>query len=143
MIYVILVSHGELAGGLKTAVQMMTGKREELLAISLKDEMDSGSYESGFRELTAELRPEDRILLFADIQGGSPLTSAIAVLAEKGLLKNAEVFTGMNMAMVLTAVLMKDAMPMEELCAHIVDESQRSISHFMIEGSWEPEEDEI
>ena len=39
MKYVVMVSHGEFAPGLHSAVKMMTGDREDVLSTSLKDGM--------------------------------------------------------------------------------------------------------
>ena len=51
---------------------------------------------------------EDEIILLADIKGGSPLTTAIAVLEETDLLSKAAFYVGMNLPMALNAACYKD-----------------------------------
>lgn len=77
MRYLILVSHGTFAPGLHNAVGMMAGAgRKDIRSTSLLDGMDVDTYRKAFAELVADITAEDEILLFADIIGCSPLTTA-------------------------------------------------------------------
>ncbi len=108
MKYVIMVSHGEFAPGLHSAVKMMTGDRDDVLSTSLKADMSADEFAENFRTLVAPLKEDDSVILLADILSGSPFTNALAVLDEKGLMGNTIVIAGMNMPLAITAVLMKD-----------------------------------
>ena len=108
MKYVIMVSHGEFAPGLHSAVKMMTGDRDDVLSTSLKADMSADQFAENFRTLVAPLKEDDSVILLADILSGSPFTNALAVLDEKGLMANTIVIAGMNMPLAITAVLMKD-----------------------------------
>ena len=55
MKYVVMVSHGEFAPGLHSAVKMMTGNREDVLSTSLKEDMDADQFASNFSELVANI----------------------------------------------------------------------------------------
>ena len=108
MKYVIMVSHGEFAPGLHSAVKMMTVDRDDVLSTSLKADMSADQFAENFRTLVAPLKEDDSVILLADILSGSPFTNALAVLDEKGLMANTIVIAGMNMPLAITAVLMKD-----------------------------------
>ena len=108
MKYVIMVSHGEFAPGLHSAVKMMTGDRDDVLSTSLKADMSADQFAENFRTLVAPLKEDDSVILLADILSGSPFTNALAVLDEKGLMANTIVIAGMKMPLAITAVLMKD-----------------------------------
>ena len=108
MKYVIMVSHGEFAPGLHSAVKMMTGDRDDVLSTSLKADMSADQFAENFRTLVAPLKEDDSVILLADILSGSPFTNVLAVLDEKGLMANTIVIAGMNMPLAITAVLMKD-----------------------------------
>jgi PTS system N-acetylgalactosamine-specific IIA component len=108
MKYVVMVSHGTFAPGLHSAVQMMTGPREDVLDTSLLPDMSADTFQENFRKLVKPIKPEDEIILLADILSGSPFTKALEVLAQNDMLPNTVVLAGMNMPMALTAVLMKD-----------------------------------
>ena len=86
MRYVVMVSHGEFAPGLHSAVKMMTGDRADVLSTSLKADMSADEFAANFRELVKDLKAgEDQVILLADILSGSPFTNALSVLDEKGM----------------------------------------------------------
>ena len=80
MKYVVMVSHGEFAPGLHSAVKMMTGDREDVLSTSLKDGMSADEFASNFAELVKDFKADDQVILLADILSGSPFTNALNVL---------------------------------------------------------------
>jgi PTS system N-acetylgalactosamine-specific IIA component len=110
MRYVLLVSHGEFAPGLQKAIEMLAGSnREDLLAISLKNGMGADEFAVQVKELLSEkIGEDDEIAMFADIVGGSPLTTAANVIAEMGLLGRTVMVGGMNLPLVLSTLLSKD-----------------------------------
>ena len=59
--------------------------------------MSADTFQENFRKLVEPIKPEDEIILLADILSGSPFTKALEVLSEKGYLKNTIVIAGMNM----------------------------------------------
>ena len=104
MKYVVMVSHGEFAPGLHSAVKMMTGDRDDVLSTSLKADMSADEFAENFRELVKDLKAgEDQVILLADILSGSPFTNALSVLDEKGMLEDSLVIAGMNMPLAITA----------------------------------------
>jgi len=132
MKYVVMISHGEFAPGLRSAVFMMTGPKDEVLCTNLRADMSADEFQENFRALVAPISPEtDEVILLCDILGGSPMTKSLEVLSEKNLLDKAIVLTGMNMPMAMTAVIMKDAMDDKEaLTAAIISEAQNAVSEF-------------
>ena len=63
MKYVVMVSHGEFAPGLHSAVKMMTGDREDVLSTSLKDGMSADEFASNFAELVKDFKADDQVIL--------------------------------------------------------------------------------
>ena len=109
MRYVLLVSHGEFAPGLHKAIEMLAGSnREDVLSTSLKNGMGADEFADNVRAVLKDITEEDEIALFADIVGGSPLTTAANVIAEKGLLDRTVMVGGMNLPLVLSTILTKD-----------------------------------
>ncbi|MBB5335014.1 PTS sugar transporter subunit IIA [Pectinatus brassicae] len=139
MLYVIMVSHGEFAPGLHTAVKMIAGDRENVLSTSLKDGMSADEYGDEFKKIIAPITSEDKIVLLADIVGGSPLTTAVNILNEKGLLINTKSFGGMNLPMALTVVLNEESF-FAAASKELVQEGQNGIQEFKLEDE---EDDDI
>ena len=132
MKYMMLVSHGTFAPGLHNALSMLAGEgREDILSTSLENGRGSVSV----------VKDEDELILFGDLIGGSPLTTAANVIAEKGLLSRTRMIGGMNLPLVLTAALMKDSMETEDLVGMLQDEAKDAIKEFCI--TTEENEDDI
>ena len=141
MRYLILVSHGTFAPGLHNALGMMAGSdREDIRSTSLLDGMDVDTFRANFAELVQDITPEDEIILTADIIGGSPLTTALDVLTEKGLLGKTLAIGGMNLTLVLTAAFADADTPLDELEAELTGEAKDQIKRFALGGD---EDDDI
>ena len=141
MRYLILVSHGTFAPGLHNALGMMAGSdREDIRSTSLLDGMDVDTFRANFAELVQDITPEDEIILTADIIGGSPLTTALDVLTEKGLLARTLAIGGMNLSLVLTAAFADADTPLDELEAELTGEAKDQIKRFALGGD---EDDDI
>lgn len=141
MRYLILVSHGTFAPGLHNALGMMAGSdREDIRSTSLLDGMDVDTFRVNFAELVQDITPEDEIILTADIIGGSPLTTALDVLTEKGLLDKTLAIGGMNLPLVLTAAFADAETPLEELEQELTGEAKDQIKRFALGGD---EDDDI
>lgn len=143
MKYLVLVSHGGLAEGLKTSLAMFAGdKMDQVLAVGLKEGKSVDDFAETFRESIAVLTEEDSVLVLADIVGGSPLTTAANVLAQEGKLDDALILGGMNLTMALTATVMKDILDGKELTQAILSEASSALQEFDVTGD-DDEEDDI
>lgn len=140
--YVVLVSHGMFAPGLHSALDMLVGEgREDILSTSLENGMSSEVYGKNLRKKLEAVTAEDEILLFGDLVGGSPLTTAANIIAEKGLLKRTVMIGGMSLPLVLNAVLTKDSMELGEAVDMLVPEAREELKEFQVTN--EETEDEI
>ncbi len=142
MKYVVLISHGDFAPGLESAVKMMVGQREDLVSASLKDGKSVDDFLAELEKALAPITQEDEILMFCDILGGSPLTSSLELLHNRGLLPKTKVLTGMNMPMVITAMTMKDNVDLPTLVDMVLMEGKEGISEFELDTE-EADEDDI
>ena len=141
MRYLILVSHGTFAPGLHNALGMMAGSdREDIRSTSLLDGMDVDTFRANLAVLVGDITAEDEIILTADIIGGSPLTTALDVLTEKGLLGKTLAIGGMNLPLVLTAAFADADTPLEELEQELTGEAKDQIKRFDLGGD---EDDDI
>ena len=144
MKYVVLVSHGTFAPGLKKVLEMLAGgDREDVIAVGLENGMGADEFAEKFVDAISGVKEGDEIILLADIIGGSPLTNAIEQDSNKGLIENTIIFGGMNLAMALTATLMKDAVDKDMLRENLVSEAKDAIKEFVLETSSSDDEDDI
>ena len=104
----------------------------EVLSTSLLNGMGADEYADNFRKLISPVGPEDEIILFADLVGGSPLSFAANVLAEEGLLGRTLMIGGMNLPLVLTTVLSKDMMELEDIKSEILPDAVEGLKVFEV-----------
>ena len=84
MKYVVLVSHGTFAPGLKSVLAMLAGgEREDVISVGLEDGMSADTFAENFRNAISGIKSEDEIILLGDIIGGSPMTNALEQISKK------------------------------------------------------------
>ena len=133
MKYVVMVSHGTLAPGLHSVLKMLGGKdREDVLSASMEDGMGADDFVLRFNETIAGVKDEDEIILLADIIGGSPLTNALDVLSQRGMLRKTMAFGGMNLPRALTASMMKDTLDEKGLEELLLTESRNAVQKMVL-----------
>ena len=87
MKYVVLVSHGEFADWSKNILyRCLQEINLILLSAGLKDGMDADTFAKELLDKLAVINQDDKVILLGDLVGGSPLTTAMDVLNEKGLI---------------------------------------------------------
>lgn len=131
MRYVILVSHGGLAEGLKSSLSMFAGDQmDQVLAFGLKDGESINRFEERVTSSLKGLTMEDTVLVLGDIIGGSPLTTVSSVLSDIGKLDSSVILGGLNLTMGLTGLVMKDLLEGKELAQSILSEAFSALQEF-------------
>lgn len=138
MNYAILISHGNFAEGLHQALTMFVGEREDVISIGLKKEEDVDTLAARIKELMKQFQEDDQFLILGDLIGGSPLTTLMNCFEEQGFLSRSVILGGMNLAMALNAVLMKDDLEGAKTMA--LQEAKDAIKELQITSD---EEDDI
>lgn len=133
MRYVLLVSHGTLAPSLQNATRMLIGEQGNLRSASMPDGTGADEYVESFRALLTDLLPTDQIVLLADLAEGSPMTNALNTLSECGLLANTVAIAGMNLPAVLTAAMLEEEMPNDEVSSAILVEAHNQLRAVTLE----------
>ncbi len=142
MKYLLLVSHGGFAEGLKTSLAMFAeDKMDQVIAVGLKNGKTVDDFAQDFRQAISGLTAEDSVIVLADIVGGSPLTTACSVLDEVGKLDDAIVLGGMNLPMAITSAVMKDMLEGDAFVQAVLPEAQAALQEFKIVS--DDEEDDI
>lgn len=143
MKYLVLVSHGGFAEGLKTSLAMFAGdKMDQVIAVGLQNGKSVDDFAIDFKAAMAPLKEDDSVVVLADIVGGSPLTTACGVLEELGKLDTAVVLGGMNLPMALTSVVMKDALEGADFVVAVLPEAQAALQEFKVTSDDADDEDD-
>ncbi|MHC5227296.1 PTS mannose/fructose/sorbose transporter subunit IIAB [Enterococcus sp. LJL99] len=116
---IVLISHGKMADGVKSSLEMIIGKQEHVYAVSLKEDGDNIQFENDLVETMKALK--GRTLIISDLLGGTPCNVAV-----KNYLENEEIdiMAGMSLPLVIESALNSNATTNELLkltSAGIVD----------------------
>ena len=139
---ILIATHGEFASGLLNAVELIAGKQEKVGTIGLHHEDGVEEFEGKVNQMLDSLDKGDGVLVFVDILGGTPSNVIFRSLSRKKF----KAIAGVNMAMVVQAVMMRDAMSYDELYENVLETAKRPpiLLHEMYEEMQkETEEDEI
>lgn len=125
MIGVLLVSHSELAHGMKTAVEFVAGEQKNFFSLGL-EESGVAMYRAKLEKLVADLPKEiKQMIIVCDIPSGSPGTNAYDILVQTGM--EVEMLSGMNLAMLLDMILMREGKEFQQLIADGIKVGKESI----------------
>ena len=111
MIPIILVTHGPMATSIIESAEMLVGKSEKLVGITLQL---SGNFEEFQQRIFAQARQLDEgsgVMILVDLLGGSPYNATAKVLSQE----NIECLTGLNLSMLLTALDQREYCDLKQL----------------------------
>lgn len=113
MVGILVATHGGFAEGLVNAVELIAGKQEKVKTIGLYHGDGIGEFEDKTKKLIRELDDGNGVLVFVDILGGSPANTVMKCLSMDHEIR---AIAGVNMGMLVQAVMMRDGTSLEDLC---------------------------
>lgn len=134
----ILCSHGPLAIGLLQSLEMLAGDVPNICAFSLEPGDDVVQYRQAVVS-QLEVYPKGTII-FVDLLGGTPCNQLLQYVQESG--KVIEIITGMNLPIVLNAVLMRQNQKGNDFFLSLIADGKQSIGRVELEQLFMDDEDE-
>lgn len=127
---ILLLSHGPFAVALVDTAKMLFGESENLAAFSLEPGDDIDQYRKAFTEVIDEF-PQGSLIL-VDLFGGTPCNQVMRYIQETG--KPLEVVGGMNLPMLVNAVMAREAMSGKDFSLDTVENGKNGIFRVDTEG---------
>lgn len=132
----ILATHGKMAGGMQSTLEMIAGEQENLTCINAytdecKDPMPV------FQKVIADCKPEDDIVIMTDLLGGSVNNNAMTLIEND----HVHVVTGINLPAIISLVMSDEETPTVEAIKEAI-ESAREMLQYCNELSLNPQEEE-
>lgn len=100
---ILLVSHGGMAAGVKTSLEMIAGKQNHVSTVSLNEDGDNIQFEEELKRKMKTLNGS--VLIIADLLGGTPCNVALKNYSEDTQVK---IIAGMSLPMVIEAAINKE-----------------------------------
>lgn len=97
---VLVASHGHLASGIRSSIEILTGMADMVEAVDCY--VDDSDFTPRIQAFIDSVGPEDEAIIFTDIYGGSVFQKVVLMEPEKrGIIH----VTGMNLGLVIEALL--------------------------------------
>ena len=135
---ILLLSHGPFAVSLIDTAKMLFGDSENLAAFSLEPGDDIDKYRESFVEVINEF-PKGSLIL-VDLFGGTPCNQVMRYIQETG--EPLEIVGGMNLPMLVNAVLAREGMSGKEFSLNTVQNGKNGIFRVDAEGFLSDDDDE-
>lgn len=141
MRYLLFASHGKFSAGLHDTFNMIMGERDNVRHVGLENGMGVPELEAQVREFISVLKPEDDVLVLADIIGGSPMTTTVSLLVEELGADRVRAIGGMSLPMALAAAGAEDE-SLEEAVAECKEAGADQIKEFVLPTDDDDDDDE-
>lgn len=123
MFNVIVAGHAELATGLVSALTLIAGERDNVAVVEYHNGQSPEDLDERIQAAAATLKHDGPLLILTDLHGGTPFNRA-GMYALKH--DNVEVFTGVNLPMLIQAATTKKTTPASVL--KVMDAASKGVS---------------
>lgn len=117
MNYIVLTGHGNYATGMKSALELIVGPKENVLAFDFLKEESEEQFSLKFKDLDKN----NNYLFACDLMGGTPYK----VVSRLDL--NKEILIGTNLGGLLDTVFKIDKLSLNELAINLKEASLKSL----------------
>lgn len=133
VIGVLVLTHGEMADGLVSAVNLIGGEFEKFEAIGLYADSDIENYKLQVQQKVTDLDDGSGVLVFCDLFGATPYNTTAKIYGDlKDKIKYRSI-TGVNLPMILEGLFNRESLNLEELTDYILDVGKDGIKELFKE----------
>jgi mannose/fructose/sorbose-specific phosphotransferase system IIA component len=124
MIHLLVVTHGMMAEGIVQTSRMFTGEQENVEYICFKEDMGQEELTELIDEKMKRVPSGEQLLIFCDILGGTPFNISSKFSFNN---ENIAVFYGVNLPILVTAILSREGQNLQDLTSSLVAASHESL----------------
>ena len=124
MIGIIIVTHGNLALELKSAMEHILGVQKNIEIISIKPDDDLEIKKSALEESIKKVDEENGVIILTDMFGGTPSNLAISLLK----IGKVEIISGVNLPMLIKLIGLRDSNDLQKVATESKESAQKYIS---------------
>ena len=124
MIGIIVVTHGNLALELKSAMEHILGVQRNVEIISIKPDDDLEIKKSALEESIKRVNEDNGTIILTDMFGGTPSNLAISFLK----IGKVEIISGVNLPMLVKLIDLRDSNDLQKVARESKESAQKYIS---------------
>lgn len=112
MLGIVVSGHIHFASGLKSALEAIIGKQEQLAFVDFTEDLTTEALEQQLRAAYEQVNSGEGVLFLTDLYGGSPNNRALNILLTT---PQTELICGTNLSMLINAALEREELGLAEL----------------------------
>lgn len=118
----LIATHGTFAGGIKSSLDIILGESETINLIEAYTETNK-SLQEDIEEVMTQLIPEDELIVFTDLLGGSISNQIL----QFGLRENIFIVAGINLPLLLDIMLADSETPINEVIENGIENGREQM----------------
>lgn len=135
MIGLTIVTHGDMAKGIVTALNLILGEQEKLETVGLYEGADFDEFKESVKNVVVNTNEGQGTLIMVDLYGASPYNASaynMTYFQENHI--PVRLLTGVNLPMVITAASMRDSFDsVDDLYEAVMAEAKDGIKEMLQE----------
>jgi fructoselysine/glucoselysine PTS system EIIA component len=118
----LIASHGTFSSGIKSSLDIIIGQMDNVFVIDAYVDGNK-SIEEALKPVLAQVHPEDELVVFSDLMGGS-ITNQILRYALK---ENVHVVSGINLPLLIDVLLADTSTPIAEVIESAISNAKDQV----------------
>lgn len=123
MLSIMIISHGPLSKALADTAAMVLGPQEHLLAVGLYEHESPEDLKRKITEAIGSIPDSSELLIFSDIQSGTPFNTA-ALLSREHVFEH---ISGVNLPLLVEALTLRNYLSAGELKERLIASAPTTI----------------
>ncbi|MCK9582994.1 MAG: hypothetical protein M0Q46_05245 [Endomicrobiales bacterium] len=125
MLNILVITHGEFGRELIATAESIVGHQENVYSLSLQRTETLLSLSTRIDKIIKGFQSGDSAIILTDMLGGTPCNACLPLSANK----NIEIISGVNLYMLISALLHRGTMQSEELTQKIIADGIKNITN--------------
>lgn len=122
---IIIVTHGDFGSYLLEACEHIVGRKDKIKSVSIYPKMSMDEIKKTIKNVIDEMSGYcDSMIFMVDIPGGTPMNVVVPFAKD---LNNAYIVCGLNMSMLIDAMVLREKLEPQLLVDKILTDARRSI----------------
>ena len=125
MLKVIIITHGNMGLEMLRTAETIIGVQPEAIVVTLNPNESLGGLSARVGQIVAEVSGPDGIMVLTDMLGGTPCNVCLPFCADHRM----EVISGVNLYMLMSALVNAKTLQLEDLAKKIVADGKKNITN--------------
>jgi len=127
MIGMVLSGHGNFPSGMYSSLKLIAGEQEKFAVVDFTEDMGSEELRIALEEGVNAVDGAQGVVIFTDIQGGTPFNRSVLICSEK---KGIKVVAGTNLPLLIAAIDNRN-LPLFTFVDKVMEAGQEGMMEFI------------